>query len=84
MSDCGHTRSSKLVSRCSTYQIANLTVLVFVAKSVNNMRLQNKVMQLRKVCSHPFLFTWPVDPNTWRSVIGDELVNASGKILLLD
>jgi ATP-dependent DNA helicase len=48
------------------------------------MRLQNKVMQLRKVCSHPFLFTWPVDPNTRRPVIGYELVNASGKMLLLD
>lgn len=41
-------------------------------------------MQLRKVCSHPFLFDWPVDPQTGQQVINDELVNASGKMLLLD
>lgn len=31
------------------------------AKHVNNMKLQNTVMQLRKVCSHPFLFAQPDD-----------------------
>ena len=41
-------------------------------------------MQLRKVCSHPYLFSWPTDPITRQSVIGDDLVNASGKMLLLD
>ena len=41
-------------------------------------------MQLRKVCSHPYLFTWPTDPITRQPIIGDDLVNASGKMLLLD
>ncbi|KAJ7743635.1 SNF2 family N-terminal domain-containing protein [Mycena metata] len=45
------------------------------AKHVNNMKLQNTVMQLRKVCSHPFL-CWPAREA--------ELVGASGKMLLLD
>jgi hypothetical protein len=48
------------------------------------MRLQNTVMQLRKVCSHPFLFDWPIDPNTRYPVLGEELVNASGKMMVLD
>ena len=51
---------------------------------VNNMKLQNAVMQLRKVCSHPFLFDWPVDPATMMPILGEELVNASGKMMVLD
>ncbi|KJA16745.1 hypothetical protein HYPSUDRAFT_171034 [Hypholoma sublateritium FD-334 SS-4] len=53
-------------------------------KQVNNMRLKNTIMQLRKVCSHPFLFDWPIDPETLQSVLGEELVNASGKMMVLD
>ncbi|KAF5319578.1 hypothetical protein D9619_008491 [Psilocybe cf. subviscida] len=53
-------------------------------RQVNNMRLQNTVMQLRKVCSHPFLFEWPTDPKTCDLVIGEELVYASGKMMVLD
>ena len=56
----------------------------FAVKQVNNMRLQNTVMQLRKVCSHPFLFDWPLDPKTNEPVLGRELVNASGKMMVLD
>jgi len=48
------------------------------------MKLQNAVMQLRKVCSHPFLFDWPIDPETRELVLGEELVNASGKMMVLD
>ena len=38
-------------------------------KKVNNMHLQNVVMQLRKVCSHPFLFDWHLDPRTQQPVV---------------
>ena len=48
------------------------------------MRLQNLVMQLRKISSHPFLFDWPADPKTNELVVNDDLVNASGKMLLLN
>jgi hypothetical protein len=61
--------------------LANISITV---KQVNNMKLQNTVMQLRKVCSHPFLFEWPVDPNTFQPVINKELVNASGKMMVLE
>jgi ATP-dependent DNA helicase len=47
------------------------------------MHLQNVVMQLRKVCSHPYLFDWPLDENN-QCVLDDQLINASGKMLLLN
>ncbi|OBZ72924.1 Lymphoid-specific helicase [Grifola frondosa] len=53
-------------------------------KKVNNMKLQNAVMQLRKVCSHPFLFDWPVDPDTLQPVVNEQLVNGSGKMMVLE
>ncbi|CED83093.1 Chromatin remodeling complex WSTF-ISWI, small subunit [Phaffia rhodozyma] len=53
-------------------------------KSVNNMRLQNTMMQLRKVASHPFLFDWPIDPITGSEIVNTDLINASGKMLLLN
>jgi ATP-dependent DNA helicase len=48
------------------------------------MKLQNTVMQLRKVCSHPYLFDWPVDPESRQPVLDESLVNASGKMMLLE
>jgi ATP-dependent DNA helicase len=48
------------------------------------MKLQNTVMQLRKVCSHPVLFDWPVDPDTRQPILNEELVDASGKMMVLD
>ena len=32
----------------------------------------------------PFLFDWPIDPKTQQPVLGAELVNASGKMMLPD
>lgn len=57
---------------------------VNAVKQINNLHLQNLVMQLRKVCNHPFLFDWPLDPKTAQPVISNELAAQSGKILLLD
>nr|CAG8542717.1 8568_t:CDS:10 [Entrophospora candida] len=54
-----------------------------VVKSVNCMKLQNAVMQLRKICNHPYLFDWPVDPETDTYQISKELIAASGKMILL-
>lgn len=48
------------------------------------MKLQNTVMQLRKVCSHPFLFDWPVNPITMEPVLNEELITASGKMMVLE
>ena len=48
------------------------------------MHLQNVVMQLRKVCSHPFLFDWPLDSRTQLPVVDEQLVDASGKMMVLE
>jgi len=48
------------------------------------MHLQNVVMQLRKVCSHPFLFDWPLDLQTQQPVVDEHLVDASGKMMVLE
>ncbi|WWC85626.1 uncharacterized protein L201_000491 [Kwoniella dendrophila CBS 6074] len=72
------------VKEKSAAEIGRDWALQQAKKSVNNMRLQNIVMQLRKISSHPFLFDWPVDPNTNEYVVDQELVNASGKMLLLN
>ncbi|KAG0088351.1 hypothetical protein BGZ93_002389 [Podila epicladia] len=53
-------------------------------KSISNMKLMNVVMQLRKVCNHPFLFEWPTDKATGMPVLSEELLNSSGKMLVLD
>ncbi|KAI9279980.1 SNF2 family N-terminal domain-containing protein [Sporodiniella umbellata] len=58
--------------------------LVQAVKQVNGMHLQNLVMQLRKVCNHPFLFDWPLDPKTNAPVMNSDLAAQSGKVLLLD
>uniref|UniRef100_D8Q475 SNF2 family DNA-dependent ATPase n=1 Tax=Schizophyllum commune (strain H4-8 / FGSC 9210) TaxID=578458 RepID=D8Q475_SCHCM len=56
----------------------------FCSKKYRNLSLQNTVMQLRKVCSHPFLFDWPLDPETHAPVIDESLVHASGKMMVLE
>lgn len=65
-------------------QLGREWAIAQATKSVNNMRLQNLVMQLRKVSSHPFLFDWPYDEDTNELIINENLVNASGKMLLLN
>lgn len=87
-----HAFSAKSASHfCTAYlRLADtrmLFVLVFwgaTVKKVNNMHLQNVVMQLRKVCSHPFLFDWPLDPRTQEPVMDEQLVDASGKMMVLE
>lgn len=61
-----------------------LTKSATIVKKINNMKLQNTVMQLRKVCSHPFLFEWPVDERTRQPIINEDLVHASGKMMMLE
>ena len=47
------------------------------------VRLNNILMQLRKVCNHPFLFDWPTD-ESGQEVINEQLVTTSAKMVLLD
>ncbi len=45
------------------------------------MHLQNIVMQLRKVCSHPILFE---GPRMAQQAVDESLVDASGKMMVLE
>lgn len=45
--------------------------------------LQNMLVQLRKVCNHPYLFEWPQDKNG-DDIVDERLVKASGKLQMLD
>ncbi|CAG8584379.1 3052_t:CDS:10 [Ambispora gerdemannii] len=59
-------------------------VKLLATKKVNAMKLQNTIMQLRKVCNHPYLFNWPINATTKEPIVSDDLVHTSGKIMLLD
>lgn len=49
------------------------------------MKLQNVVMQLRKICNHPYLFDWPIDPEVPdQHLISEELIASAGKMMLLE
>jgi len=52
-------------------------------KHLGLQSLQNALMQLRKVCNHPYLFDWPCNSDGESSVDGN-LVTASGKMRVLD
>jgi ATP-dependent DNA helicase len=45
--------------------------------------LQNMLMQLRKVCNHPFLFEWPTNKKG-EDIIDESLISSSGKMMVLD
>ena len=53
-------------------------------KTINGMKLQNVVMQLRKICNHPYLFDWPIDPETDQYLISEDLIANAGKMMLLE
>ncbi|KAJ3380231.1 hypothetical protein HDU84_006066 [Entophlyctis sp. JEL0112] len=58
--------------------------LLFAGKIVQNQKLQNLIMQLRKICNHPYLFDVPDDEAEkdfdFHSAIPDQSVNLSQKI----
>ncbi|KAK9911110.1 hypothetical protein M0R45_035033 [Rubus argutus] len=47
----------------------------------NHQSLQNIVIQLRKACSHPYLFPG-IEPEPYEE--GEHLIQASGKLMILD
>lgn len=55
-------------------------------KGINNLRLQNSVMQLRKACSHPLLFDAGLTEAEALSgtATAEELVDTSGKMMVLE
>uniref|UniRef100_A0A3B3SIW1 Proliferation-associated SNF2-like protein n=1 Tax=Paramormyrops kingsleyae TaxID=1676925 RepID=A0A3B3SIW1_9TELE len=49
-----------------------------------NLKLQNILMLLKKCCNHPYLIEYPLDPTTQEFKIDEQLVETSGKFLILD
>ncbi|KAK7293403.1 hypothetical protein RJT34_16268 [Clitoria ternatea] len=59
-----------------------LPKLLALSSGISNPQsLQNIVLQLRKACSHPYLFPG-IEPEPYEE--GEHLVQASGKLLILD
>ncbi|PVU91401.1 hypothetical protein BB561_004401 [Smittium simulii] len=58
-----------------------------VKQKITNMHLKHKLMQLRKISNHPYIFDFPVvDPNDPESeyIIDESLIRSSGKMIVLD
>uniref|UniRef100_A0A8C1RD79 Proliferation-associated SNF2-like protein n=1 Tax=Cyprinus carpio TaxID=7962 RepID=A0A8C1RD79_CYPCA len=49
-----------------------------------NLKLQNILMLLKRCCNHAYLIEYPLDPTTGEFKIDEQLVEASGKFLILD
>ncbi|XP_028983432.1 lymphoid-specific helicase [Betta splendens] len=49
-----------------------------------NLKLQNILMLLKRCCNHPYLVEYPLDPATQDFKIDEQLVQSSGKFLILD
>ncbi|SPO39086.1 related to proliferation associated SNF2-like protein [Pseudozyma flocculosa] len=77
-------RAPRPLSPAAAERQGKLYAIKEAQKSINNMHLENMVMQARKVCNHPFLFDWPIDPDTGSFVVNKNLINASGKMLMLN
>ncbi|XP_076831202.1 lymphoid-specific helicase [Brachyhypopomus gauderio] len=49
-----------------------------------NLKLQNILMLLKRCCNHPYLIEYPLIPGTDQFKIDEQLVESSGKFLILD
>nr|XP_055026877.1 lymphoid-specific helicase [Misgurnus anguillicaudatus] len=49
-----------------------------------NLKLQNILMLLKRCCNHAYLIEYPLDPATGDFKIDEQLVETSGKFLVLD
>ncbi|XP_012672535.1 lymphoid-specific helicase [Clupea harengus] len=49
-----------------------------------NLKLQNILMLLKRCCNHPYLLEYPLDPASGEFKIDEQLVETSGKFLILD
>ena len=64
----------------------HLPVLIFLYRkktSILNIRMQNRMMQLRKCVNHPYLLEFPLTSDG-DFKIDEDIVANSGKMMLLD
>lgn len=55
-----------------------------ISNSKSRISLMNIIMQLRKVCNHPYLFEGAEPLFNGEYKLGDHIINNSGKMVLLD
>jgi ATP-dependent DNA helicase len=55
-----------------------------VDSTLRHMKLQNLLMQLRKVCNHPYLFFYPYNRKTGALKVNADLIELGGKMVILD
>ncbi|KTW30617.1 hypothetical protein T552_00333 [Pneumocystis carinii B80] len=51
--------------------------------NVSQLKLQNLIMQLRKVCNHPYMMDFHTYSDSNKLLVDENIVNMSGKMLLL-
>ncbi|XP_039593467.1 lymphoid-specific helicase isoform X1 [Polypterus senegalus] len=49
-----------------------------------HLKMQNVLMLLKRCCNHPYLIEYPLDPVTQEFKVDEQLVQNSGKFLVLD
>ncbi|KAK9759986.1 putative ATPase, partial [Basidiobolus ranarum] len=54
------------------------------ARNLKQMKLQSAMVQLTKVCNHPYLFDGPYDEETGYLNVTEDIKASSGKMILLD
>lgn len=52
--------------------------------SVVNLKMNNIMMMLRKICNHPYLIEHPLNPKTGELLLNNDLIKHSGKMGMLD
>uniref|UniRef100_A0AAQ5XC91 Proliferation-associated SNF2-like protein n=1 Tax=Amphiprion ocellaris TaxID=80972 RepID=A0AAQ5XC91_AMPOC len=65
-------------------QRSNIKVHLSPLDAQINLKLQNILMLLKRCCNHPYLVEYPLDPTTQEFKIDEQLVQSSGKFLILD
>ncbi|EXJ63986.1 hypothetical protein A1O7_00321 [Cladophialophora yegresii CBS 114405] len=82
---------SREISSDEAGELERVQTLKLAKKEMSSKKLQNPVLQLRLACNSPHNFYWPWKPTTLAEEesgdfpqVDESLVQASGKILLLD
>uniref|UniRef100_A0A673HLE5 Proliferation-associated SNF2-like protein n=1 Tax=Sinocyclocheilus rhinocerous TaxID=307959 RepID=A0A673HLE5_9TELE len=77
-------RTRKVVDYYEFVSLFVFTNFTSALNSVINLKLQNILMLLKRCCNHAYLIEYPLDPATGEFKIDEQLVEASGKFLILD
>ncbi|TSK22805.1 Lymphoid-specific helicase [Bagarius yarrelli] len=74
----------KVQKEMESQNCAPLVDVQMPADAQVNLKLQNILMLLKRCCNHPYLIEYPLVPGTQEFKIDEQLVETSGKFLILD